>query len=252
MQDRLVSTVHSLYLNTTEGRLFSDVNMRRALSASVDRDTIVNGLIQGYGEAAISMLTSAGPTWVTDCGYTFDPATAQSYKEAAVGADTPACTILLSSGMLGRWPYQDTAVMLQSQLKEIGIAAEIEIVDAATWSERLNAGDYDVTLSPFTVSAGEPNYFFVRNVQTGGSNNAARSYGISDPQIDALIEAVAVQPDRNQRIADYQELQRLVKDQEYIIPMWYDVTIYAMNNRVQNFNLDVTFCPDLFAVDVID
>ena len=87
-------------------------------------------------------------------------------------------------------------------------------------------------------------------MEAGGCKNGSRSYGISDAQLNELMDDVAVEPDRAQRIETYQQLQQLVKDQEYMIPMWYDVTIYAMNNRVQNFNLDVTFCPNLFAVDV--
>ncbi len=250
MKQRLVSTVHYYFMNTTSGKLFSDVNMRRALSLSIDRDTIVKKLLKGYGEPAKSVLSSAGSTWLTDCGYVFDAKQAKELKLKAIGTGEASCTILLNSSLLGRWPYQDTAAMIQAQLKEIGVNAQIETVDSATWTKRLKEGTYDIAPQPFTVSAGEPNYFFVRNVRSGGTNNASRSYGIKDAALDALIDKVAVEPNKTERQKYYAEMQKLVKEKEYVIPLWYDVTLYAMNKRVQNFNLDVTFCPDLFKVSI--
>jgi len=250
MKQRLVSTVHYYALNTKEGRLFNDVRMRRALSLSIDRDTIVDKLLLGYGEPAVSVLSSAGAEWVVDCGYEFDPVKAKALKEEAVGEGEVSCTILLNSSLLGRWPYQDAASMIQAQLKEIGINAVIETVDGATWNSRLKEGSYDIAPQPFTVSAGEPNYFFVRNIESRGANNVARSYGISDPVLDELIQKVAVEPNKAKRRNLYRTIQERVKEYEYIIPLWYDVTLYAMRKNVQNFNLDVIFCPDLFEVDV--
>ncbi|NLH01222.1 MAG: hypothetical protein GX488_04865 [Clostridiales bacterium] len=61
---------------------------------------------------------------------------------------------------------------------------------------------------------------------------------------------MAVEPNKAERQKYYSEIQKLVKENEYVIPLWYDVTIYAMNKSVQNFNLDVTFCPDLYEVDI--
>lgn len=250
MKKRLVSTVHYYFMNTNKGKLFSDANMRKALSLCIDRESVVKNLLLGYGEPAKSVVSSANTDWITDCGYTFDPAKAKELKESAVGTSEVSCVILLNSALLGRWPYQDVAAMVQAQLKEIGVNAQIEAVDAAAWSERLKNGDYDIAPQPFTVSAGEPNYFFTRNLESTGSNNKSRSYGINDTALDELIEKVAVEPNKAERQKYYSEIQKLVKENEYVIPLWYDVTIYAMNKRVQNFNLDVTFCPDLYKVDI--
>ncbi len=251
MNQRLVSTVHYYFMNTNEGKLFSNADIRRALSLCIDRDTIVKNLLLGYGEAAKSVVSSANATWVKDCGYSYNPQQAKQLKEKAVGQDETSCVILLNSGMLGRWPYQDVAMMIQSQLKEIGIKAEIETVDGATWSERLKEGTYDIAPQPFTVSAGEPNYFFLRNVFSDGANNTSRCYGIKDGALDELIAKAATEADKTVRGEYYNDIQDIIKDNEYVIPIWYDVTIFAANKRVQNFNIDVTFCPDLFEVDVV-
>ena len=252
LAQRQVSTVHYICMNTSEGKLFNSKEMRNALSLSVDQNSIVNDLLLGYGAKAVSVLTDLSTDWTLDCSYTFDPVAAKTLKESAVGSETQSAVIIISSALTGRWPYQDVALMLQAQLKEIGIDATIEAIDAATWSQRLKDGDYDISVHPFTVSAGEPNFFFTRNMRTGGSNNVARGYGISDAELDALIATVATEPDKATRQSYYNEMQEIVKEQDYIIPAWYDVTIYAMNKRVQNFEIDVIFCPNMFAVDVVE
>lgn len=252
LAQRQVSTVHYICMNTSEGRLFNSREMRNALSLCVDRETIVGDLLLGYGAEAVSVLTDISSDWTVDCGYSFDPAEAKALKESAVGGDTQSAVIVVSSALTGRWPYQDVALMLQAQLREIGVEATIETVDAATWSERLKTGDYDISLHPFTVSAGEPNYFFTRNMRSTGANNIARGYGISDAELDGLIDSVATEPDKSARQDYYRSMQQLVKENDYIIPAWYDVTLYAMNKRVQNFEIDVIFCPNMFAVDVTD
>ena len=252
LAERQVSTVHYICMNTSEGKLFNNKDLRNALSMSVDQESIVNDLLLGYGAEAVSVLTDLSTDWTVDCGYNFDPEAAKTLKENAVGTETQNAVIVISSALTGRWPYQDVALMLQAQLAEIGIAATIETLDAATWGERLKNGDYDISIHPFTVSAGEPNFFFTRNIRTGGSNNVARGYGISNPELDELMVKVAVEPDKAVRQEIYAQMQQIVKEQDYIIPAWYDVTIYAMNKRVQNFEIDVIFCPNMFAVDVIE
>jgi peptide/nickel transport system substrate-binding protein len=249
LKERQVSTIHYVALNNNDGRLFSDVRMRNAISLSIDRNTIVDFLLLGYGVEAISVITDLSANWVVDCGYRFDPGEAKALVDAAGGSGTEA-VILVNSGLTGRWPYQDVAVMLQSQLVEIGINARIETADSATWTERMREGDYDITIHPFTVSAGEPNLFFVHNIASNGSNNISRNYGISNPEIDDLIARTAIEGNVAARRQNSAEIQRRVRANDYIIPVWYDVTLYAMNNRVINFNLDVLFCPDLFVVDI--
>ena len=252
LKEREVSTVHYICMNTQEGKLFSDLSLRKALSLCIDRESVVDDLLLGYGVQAVSVLTDISSDWTVDCEYVYDPEQAKTIKETILGDETPTATILVSSALTGRWPYQNAALMLQAELKAIGIDAQVELVDAATWTQRLKDGEYDISIHPFTVSAGEPNFFFVRNMLTGGSNNVARGYGISDAELDAMIRQVEAEPDKAKRQDLYAQMQRLVRDNEYLLPVWYDVTLYAMNRRVKDFEIDVIFCPDLFAVDVTD
>jgi len=250
LRERQVSTVHYLGINSSEGSLFYDVRLRNALSLSVDREAIATVLLHGYARPAISVVSDLSAQWVIDAGYRFDPEAARALVAEAMGEERPPALILVNSALTGRWPYQDIAVLLQAQLIDIGIDATIETVDGATWTERMRDGDYDIAPHPFTVSSGEPIYFFIRNIASGGANNLLRGYGIANPELDALIARAAVETDASVRRAYYAELQQMMRDADYMIPIWYDVTLYAMHERVQNFVLDVLFRPDLFVVEL--
>lgn len=250
LSEQLVGTVHYYFMNTSEGKVFNNEKLRKALSLSINRDTIVNKILLGYGKPSMSVLSSASKDWTVDCKYQFNSEEAKKLKSEAVSGETPAPIILLNSSLLGRWPYQDIAIAIQAQLKEIGIEAQIETVDSATWSQRLKEGTYDIAPQPFTVSSGEPNFFFVRNALSTGANNVSRNYGINDADLDALIQKVAVEPNKKKRQDYYSQIQKLISDKNYIIPIWNDVTLYAANKKVKNFAIDVTFRPDLYVVDI--
>ncbi|KNZ41127.1 ABC transporter substrate-binding protein [Acetobacterium bakii] len=250
LEEQLVSTVHYYFMNTSEGKVFSNEKLRDALSLSIDRNTIVNKILLGYGKPSMSVLSSATKDWTVDCKYEFNIEEAKKLKTEAVGGEIPTPIILLNSSLLGRWPYQDIAIAIQAQLKEVGIDATIETVDSATWSQRLKEGTYDIAPQPFTVSSGEPNFFFVRNALSTGSNNVSRNYGINDADLDGLIQKVAIEPNEKKRKDYYSQIQKLVSDKNYIIPIWDDITLYATNKKVKNYALDVTFRPDLYVVDI--
>jgi len=250
LKQRQVSTVHYIALNSFEGSLFSDVRMRNAVSLSIDREMIVDVMLQGFGVPAISVITDLSAEWVVNANYRFDPDEAAALVHQAMGNQVPDAVILINSAWMGRWPYQDVALMFQAQLIQIGINALVEIVDNATWSERMRGGDYDIALHPATISAGEPIYFFVRVIESNGPDNISRGYGINNPDMDALIARAAGEIDVGLRREFIAELQYKVREADYIVPIWYDVTLYAMNARVLDFELDVLFRPDLFGVRV--
>jgi len=250
LRERQVSTIHYIAMNSNEGSLFSDVRLRNALSFSVDRETIVDVLLLGYGAPAISVVTDLSSEWVVDGDYQFDPDEASRLISEATDGNVPEAVFLVNSAWTGRWPYQDVAVMLQSQLSQIGINVTIETVDAPTWNERARNSEYDITIHPATITSGEPSFFFIRVVESGGPDNVSRGYGISNPELDALIARATTEPDIAVRRNIVEELQLRVREADYIIPAWYDVTLYAVNNRVNNFELDVQFWPNLFVVSI--
>lgn len=250
LKEKQVSTNHYFYLNRNEGKAFASNQLREAFSLSIPRDIIVETLLEGYGAPATSVITDLAKTWYKDVGYTYDVEAAKTIIEKELLGDTQELVILLNSSFLGRWPYQDTALLMLSQLEAIGLKGRIETVDSPTWADKLAKGEYDITLAPYTITTGEPNFFFGPHMSTTGSLNKGRSYGYSNTAVDELIEKASYELDLNNRANYYHELQDIAKTEGPLIPIWYDVAAYAMDKDVTGFELDVTFWPDLFEVDM--
>lgn len=250
LMDIHVATEHYMHLNRSEGKLFNNKDFMQAVAYAVDTDTIVNDLLQGYGVKGKSVITSISKKYFEDCSYEYDIEKAKELKEKAVGTEEKTISILINASLKGRWPYENVAMYIQSQLEQIGVKSNIEIVDPAAWAERLKVGDYDMTLAPYTISTGEPSFYFEPYMKSTGPMNKNRSYGINNSEVDELIAKAASELEDAKRVDLYKQLQKIAKEEGPTIPLWEDVTLYAVNKRIKNFSLDICFWPDLAVVDI--
>jgi len=107
-------------------------------------------------------------------------------------------------------------------LKRLGIDAKVRTVDPSQYEARVESFDFDITTSRY-VQRNTPGielrgYFSSAAAAQPGSRNIA---GISDPVIDALIEAVIAAPDRAALTAAAKALDRVLRSQHYWVPQWF-------------------------------
>jgi len=245
LRERQISIVHFLGLNSNEDALFGDWLMRSALSLAIDREGIVNTLLYGYGVPAISVINDLAARWVVDGGYWFHPWEVGPMVKAAHEDVVPGASLLVNTAWADRWPYEDVALILQSQLGEFGIDLVIESLDNETWNERVKNGEYDIIIHPAVVRSGEPIKFLTHFIESLGENHIA----VSGLQLDELAARASIEMDFSIRREYIAELQQRLRWVSIIIPIWYEVTLYATNARVENFKLDINARPNLFAVE---
>ena len=113
-------------------------------------------------------------------------------------------------------------------LGKLGIRATYRIVDPAQYKSRTDAFDFDVvtTASGGTLTPGVD----LRNVYTSQSakQNASRNLaGVSDPAVDALVEAIASAKSRDDLNSACRALDRVLRAGHYWVPMWYRDTAWS-------------------------
>ncbi len=207
---------------------FASLEFRQAVAAAMDRQTIVDTAVFSYGEPLVGL---------------YPPAFWAGYEGAVPAQDLEAASELLASvelpgdfapGLL-TWAQYDflssTSVVVQEQLRQIGIEGEIEPEENATYIERFFGGDFDIAVMG---AAGymDPNEWLEQSLKTDGPNNAA---GFSDPDLDALIEEGLAEQDQEARAAIYQQAQQIVIDQAPWINLYTSNTYEGLQNRVQGF-----------------
>ena len=117
-------------------------------------------------------------------------------KKLGYGPDKPLVT-KMSTRDIPTW--RDPAVLLNSQLKEIYIDAELEIVDTTQWYPKVMRKDFTVGAVPIETGVDDPDQMFYENFYTGAARNYA---GYSDPEFDKLVDQQSVEAEPRKAQAD--------------------------------------------------
>ena len=155
----------------------------------------------------------------------------------AAGCKRDGSTMMLPNGKPLTIEFLDSNGALQphtlpfiQNLGKLGIQATYRIVDPAQYKSRTDAFDFDVvtTASGGTLTPGVD----LRTVFTSQSakQNASRNLaGVSDPVVDALVEAIAKAKSRDELNAGARALDRVLRAGHYWVPMWYRDTSWVAN-----------------------
>ena len=222
-----------MYFNCKAGP-FSDARVRRAAALAVRRDEIVKGAFFGRGRPLAGLpIERTSPFYDPDLaeGWAYDPAQAKSLMAAAGLSAGFACKLLATStyGMI-----KSTAEILQSQLSEIGIQAELVLPDWATRITLGNRGQYDLTVNGTTNDSSDPDGMSTA-ISTDLPGNYTRSYGLSLPKLDALLAEGRRSFDAARRKAIYTEVQQLCLQEVPIATLCWRDQGYAMTKDLRGF-----------------
>ncbi|WP_075179046.1 extracellular solute-binding protein [Neptunomonas phycophila] len=116
------------------------------------------------------------------------------------------------------------APMLKN-LKQMGIEANIRIVDVSQYINRLRDFDFDMVVSSFGQSSSPGNeqreFWGSYNADMKGSRNII---GIKNPVVDALIEKIIEAPSRQELVYRTRALDRVLQWNYYVIPQFHSTS----------------------------
>jgi peptide/nickel transport system substrate-binding protein len=106
--------------------------------------------------------------------------------------------------------YRDAAVVAISQLREVYVDAELEVVDTANYFPRIMRKDYKLAVEVSTGGLDEPDQKFYENYVCGADRNLT---GYCDPETDRLIDAQSMEanPEKRRQLV-WQVERRLAED----------------------------------------
>ncbi|GAA2017848.1 ABC transporter substrate-binding protein [Pseudokineococcus marinus] len=207
---------HLVY-NMDEPRL-AQVDVRRALAAAVDYDTIREVVLQGQAVSAgsnplIPVLSRFAPEDAEE--YAFDPQAARDLM-ASAGVDDPSFRLLYN---LTDPVMAQAAQLMEEQAAEAGITLELDGRERNAYLAATDAGDYDVYLGNFAIMD-DPVTNFRLSYLPGGVINYTH---VDDPELTALVEEAGRQLEVADQVPVMQEAAEIVKDQVY------DNILYTQN-----------------------
>lgn len=230
---------------------WSNLELRQAVQAAIDTSTIIKTIyFDVYGQAygPVTAITPGYAESLTGVSY-YDPEKAKKLLEDAgwvVGddgirvKDGKRLTLQYEEASPNREKRNDVAVVVQNQLKAIGIEVNVNI--STNLTAKLQAHDFDLWGNNYQSL--DP----ISSLRTFYHSKIQAWTGVNDSGIDELLDSALTETDtakRNELLKDTQE--ELVK-QVYSIPIYNFTYTVAATSDVKNLKLLTLAIPDF--VDV--
>ncbi len=213
---------------------FDNPKVRQAINYAIDRQSIITYVLGGIGKMPVGVESTVISNAATDLApYTYDPAKAKALLAEAGYPNGFKTTFHTPEG---RYPMdKQVAEVVQSQLKEVGIDAEIKVLDWGAYQEATTKGEVTrLFLLGKGCPSGDPDFDLSLSFTTGGSMN--NSF-YSNTTVDALLAQQRVNVDPVSRAAQLHELQRLIHEDAPWAVLYYEEQTMATRADIEGFEL---------------
>ena len=211
---------------------FDNPELRRAVMLAMDRKAFVDILNQGDAQLGGTMQPGTEGVWglpqemyESVPGYGSD---VQKNREEARAIMKklgygPDKRMPLKIATRGISLYKDPAVILASQLKEIWIDADVDIIETSQWFPRVAQKKYSLGLNTTGNGVDDPDQNYFENFSCKSERNYT---GYCNPEIEKLFEAQSAETDMEKRKKIVWEIDRkLLEDGARPIIMWNRASI---------------------------
>lgn len=207
---------------------FSDVRVRQALYHAIDRDTIVNNILNGLAIKAVGPESTSIPGAAKDLKtYEYDPQRAKALLNEA-GYPNGVKVVFVSP--FGRYNMdKQVTEAIQAQIAESGFKADLQILDFAIITNILREGNCDMFLMGKGSPSGDLDFTAQICWKTGGSLNYS---GLSDPEIDNLVDEQRRTVDLKKRYEILQKMQEKLQELLPWVPLYYEKQIAAKSKNL--------------------
>jgi oligopeptide transport system substrate-binding protein len=225
--------VYFYRLNTARKPL-DDVRVRRALNMAMDKQAICDHVTKAGERPARHLVPPGMAGYQSPLGADYDVEAARKLLAEAGfpgGKGFPRMQILFNT----HDAHRDIAEVIQQQWKNnLGIDIELRNLEWGVYLDSVTKTDFDIARAGWVPDYSDPNTFLDMFLTGGAHNNT--NWG--NKRYDELIELAGAEPDNTRRMAYFQEAERLLLDEQPIIPIYFYVTSNLVNPRVQNFTLN--------------
>jgi peptide/nickel transport system substrate-binding protein len=234
--------------------IFAEKELRQALQHAVDKQQIIDELLQG--EAVLGISEWHGSPWAnTEMEvYEFNPDTSRQMLDTlgwAVGADgyrekDGQRLSFRNSTIVGSTTWENIQLLLQQMFKDIGAEMVIDNARTAdlfgTWQQggRWSHGEYDMGLWSHGLRVPDPevsNRYLCSEIASEENPAGSQWYHYCNPEVDELLQEQASTLDPERRTEIIFQIQEILNEDAYWIYLYAANQIYSAPANLQNFIL---------------
>lgn len=231
---------------------FADTVVRQAMNYAINRQDLVDYVLNGVGEVATSLFPPDfywGNKNIQ--AYSYNPEKAKSMLKQAGWSDRNGDGILDKDGepfsvTLVTYPERaelpQMAEIIQDELKDIGIDVEVKSVDIDTSEDLKNSGDFDMYLGGRSLmNAPDPDWVLMADYHSSGTYNGGYGpYHWKNEKLDALLEKARTLTDPESRKELYDQAQVIINDEAPVSVLSYYVNQDVTSNKVKGYRMHPT------------
>ncbi|HEV2033115.1 MAG TPA: ABC transporter substrate-binding protein [Candidatus Dormibacteraeota bacterium] len=237
----------SLNADGTGKPFFGDGTVRLALTQAVDRQRVINDVIQGRGDPDPSPIPTANWAYSSAAAgrHPYDPLAAAKALDAAGWLPVAGSKVRVKGTQafkvemvaVGSYPSRQIADAVARQLLDVGVEADVKYVAASTLVQSYLLGrNYQMALVALDVGP-DPDLYSVwhTGAATGTFNFAySKGWGVIDKDLEDGRAAV----DQPTRLAAYLDFQNLMSDAAPAIFLYAPHYDYAVSQRVHGVHMN--------------
>ena len=206
---------------------WNDENFRKAVASCINLDELILAVTQGTGipHGSLTMADSFGYPGYEPIKQDYDKA-----REYLAASNYPnGCDVVFNAtdGI-----YKNLGEVLQGMCAPIGINIKVEVTDGAALLATVMDNKHSILPMTGSGLCADADSELVDKVTTGSWGNFSR---ISDARIDELMQSARFEHDPELRLKEYLEVQEIVRDHCYIIPLYIASLACGCNANLKNF-----------------
>jgi peptide/nickel transport system substrate-binding protein len=205
----------------------SDRRFRHACALAIDRQELVDRLLDGQGAPGNpGFFPPDHPFRVDVEQYAFDPQAANrlldeaGYRRMGLGPRRGPDGQALRLSLLSAGAPPATELVVRS-LEAVGVGVEVESVELFQAFSRLNSGDYEMAVHPGGGVAGAPD--FMRQIYSSDPDTELffAAHGYRNEEFDELAESQRVTVEEDQRRQMFARMQEIVAEDLPLLVLYY-------------------------------
>lgn len=219
-------------MNTEKGAL-QDKRVRQAIGHMVDKDAIMEGVYYNQGRTMKGALQPEVLGYNEDLeDLAYNPERAKELMKEA-GYEDGLDLKIMTNDVPERI---DIAILLQEQLKDIGINLSVEQLEWGTYLEAISNGEHDLFILGWPNSVGDPDQglwpLFHSSMKGSGGNRAF----FDNEEVDALLEEGRQESNEEKRAEIYQEIDKILVEEQPSIFIRQAASAHASRAEVGNLD----------------
>lgn len=220
----------------TQKEPFDNPKVREAISYAIDMQSIVDKVWLGVGQCATNSLP---PTLKYSIADEYEPRKrdvekAKQLLEEAGWGDGFECEIATNE----RKQRVDMATIIKEQLSEVGITANVEVMEWSAYNDHLKNGRQDMFEIAWIADTPDPDTFLFPCFHSSAKGEGGNYCFLEDDELDGYLEEARKELDDDKRAELYRKAQERIHDITAWIPQYNQEITVGATKKVKGLELN--------------